>query len=86
MPEIRTVNVPLQSVSDHSLSVIALRLKWVCPVCGQPRGQVFESPVTLNKQRVITSLWGNPCAHLDRYDQVVAEAANNGHNSGLHRV
>lgn len=47
----------------------------VCPVCGGPRGEAREHTWTTNNVPYIVDVWGNPCGHVDYYENVVKEAA-----------
>ena len=46
-----------------------------CPVCGGPRGEPRNVPYCEDGEHYSASRWDNPCGHMDRYEDVLREAA-----------
>ncbi len=57
------------------MRAMTVTLKWTCPVCGGPRGEPFPSFSYDGSRRLCCDGWINPCGHVDKYDDVRAEAA-----------
>lgn len=47
-----------------------------CPVCGGPRGEAHLQRYCEDGEWYDVSRWTNPCGHLDKYADVLAEARN----------
>jgi hypothetical protein len=45
-----------------------------CPVCGGPRGIPSKRPFYEDGVSFAVDCWANPCGHIDRYADVLAEA------------
>lgn len=69
----RSVQIPACDKHEgwHSVRV---ELDWTCPVCGGPRGDIFRTVSYDGSRRLGCDGWTNPCAHVDRYSAVRAEA------------
>lgn len=73
-PERRTVRIP--ECTEHAgYAAMTVSLDWVCPVCGGPRGEPFQTVSYDGSRRLACDGWENPCGHVDRYADVRAEAA-----------
>lgn len=59
---------------------VKIKLRWVCPVCGKPRGIIKDVLSYDGSLRLCCDGWKNPCGHVDKYDAVRNEAASNGLN------
>lgn len=60
------------------MRAMTVTLKWTCPVCGGPRGEPFPSFPSFSYDglpRLCCDGWINRCGHVDKYDDVRAEAA-----------
>jgi hypothetical protein len=55
----------------HSLTVT---LPWICPHCGGPRGEVFDTISWDGSRRLGCHGWTNPCGYVDGYSSVRREA------------
>lgn len=64
---------------------MVVKLYWVCPVCGGPRGEVKNVRSYDGSRILYCNGWSNPCGHIDKYYMVREEARNNGLNSWLER-
>lgn len=71
--ERRTVRVP-GSELHLGLDVVELSVRWACPVCGGPRGDVHHGESTDEGCGLDVAAWENPCGHDDLYAAVRAEA------------
>lgn len=45
-----------------------------CPICGKPRGVPVARPFHEDGVTYAVDCWQNPCGHVDRYVDVLAEA------------
>lgn len=78
--EVVAVSIPACAEHDGYKS-IKVKLNWVCPKCGSPRGMV-KKVASYDGSRILTcDGWENPCGHVDKYSAVRDEARNNGMNS-----
>lgn len=79
---IKTVYIPARDEHDgiHGTSV---KLRWVCPICGAPRGNVSNGRSYDGSRVLFCDTWDNPCGHVDKYADVRAEAAANGLNGNI---
>jgi hypothetical protein len=57
-------------------SEFQVRVKWVCPRCGGPRGEPRDGLSFDGSHRLYVSQWDNECGHIDLYREVVIEASN----------
>jgi hypothetical protein len=79
---VRLVTVP--SCDQHegfSWNRTTITLQWVCPTCGKPRGEPFDT-CSYDGSRKLGGVhgWHNDCGHTDYYVDVRAEANSNGLN------
>ena len=73
-PEHRSVRIPGSDEHDgHHLTTVTLR--WVCPACGAPRGQIRPAISYDGSRRLACDGWTNPCGHIDTYAAGRREAA-----------
>jgi hypothetical protein len=79
MNNIKSVIIPAQE-QHAGMFIWAVRLDWVCPVCGGPRGELFQTLSYDGSRRLNCSGWVNDCGHIDKYNDVRAEALANGLN------
>ena len=81
---IRSVTIPVYPKQSGLLKVV-VSLLWHCPVCGEPRGDVFKTHSNDGGLMFDCDGWKNPCGHIDLYDDVKLEAESNGLNEiGAH--
>jgi len=67
--------VYIPSCDDHEgIYGRTVTLTWVCPVCGGPRGEPFDTISYDGSRRLHVHGWDNPCGHVDKYDAVRKEA------------
>ena len=72
--EDRTVRIPGSNEHDgHHLTTVTPR--WVCPVCGGPRGMIRPAISNDGSRQLACDGWTNPCGHVDTYTAVRREAA-----------
>lgn len=82
MSNVKTVRVPTKSKHrGQRINTTTVALEWECPVCGEPRGEVHGGHSYDGSLPVVVSTWENPCGHIDKYSDVLQEAAENGLNS-----
>jgi hypothetical protein len=55
--------------------VVTVTIPTICPKCGGPRGEAKPLQQHDDGVSYTTDVWQNPCEHLDRYEDVVREAA-----------
>lgn len=72
-PPRRKVLIP-ERPQHEGFHRIEVELVWVCPVCGGPRGEPFETISYDGSLRLHCHGWNNPCDHIDKYVDCVAEA------------
>jgi hypothetical protein len=80
MNNIQTVIIP-GCVHHEGHYYMKARVKWICPKCGGPRGQIKKAFSFDGSRRLICDGWINPCGHVDKYDSVRKEAISNGLNA-----
>jgi hypothetical protein len=57
------------------LTVRTVQISDRCPVCCGPRGAAMLRHFAEDGRTFCASCWDNPCGHVDRYPDVLAEAA-----------
>jgi len=62
-------------------NAVTVRLSWVCPVCGGPRGEPYDTISYDGSRRLGVSGWRNDCGHVDYYSNCRDEAVSNGLNT-----
>ena len=77
--EIKQVYIPA-CANHEGIYGMYVKLRWVCPICGQPRGQILKGRSYDGSRFLAVDTWNNPCGHIDKYDDVRKEAAANGLN------
>jgi len=78
--KIQSVYIP-DRAEHQGIYGIYVNLRWVCPICGQPRGQVLNGRSYDGSLVLAVDTWKNPCGHIDKYDDVRNEAESNGLNN-----
>jgi hypothetical protein len=79
--DIRTVTIPAHA-EHQGIYIVRIRLSWICPVCGGPRGEIQNNVASYDgSRRLICDGWLNPCGHIDKYSFVREEARQNGLNT-----
>lgn len=79
---LKTVCIP--ACEEHEgIHALVIKLRWVCPVCGQPRGTIKNVRSYDGSLCLCCNGWENPCGHIDKYSAVRREAKTNGLNPGL---
>jgi hypothetical protein len=71
-PERRTVEIPYLAGDFYTTRLV--ELDWICPVCGDKRGEVYRTLSYDGSLRVNCDGWQNPCGHVDKYPDVLKEA------------
>jgi hypothetical protein len=77
--ETRIVTIPA-CTNHYGLLTTTVKLYWLCPVCGEPRGDTFRSLSYDGALPVHCDGWNNHCGHIDLYGDVRREADRNGLN------
>lgn len=62
---------------------INVKLRWLCPICGAPRGEIQNGRSYDGSRVLFCNTWQNPCGHVDKYADVRTEAAANGLNGDV---
>lgn len=71
-------HVTIPACAEHGgFNSKTVRLRWVCPKCGGPRGKVYQTLSYDGSQRLGVDGWANPCGHIDYYPDVLKEARAN---------
>lgn len=77
--KVRAVTIP--ACAEHNgFYSMQVNLYWVCPVCGEPRGEPYDTISYDGSRRLGVHGWQNQCGHIDRYNNVREEAEINGLN------
>jgi hypothetical protein len=63
---------PRANHGDHA--AVHLELRWRCPACGGPRGDVRPTFSCDGSRRWACDGWVNPCGHVDYYTSLRSEA------------
>jgi hypothetical protein len=80
MDEFREVEIPkskstdLEYVRKYLRETVKVKVKWICPECGEKRGDVYQTWIMDGSYRVHCDGWKNPCGHIDPYWKVLEEA------------
>lgn len=77
---VKEVCIPACNKHEGCKSV-KVKLRWICPICGQPRGDIKNVRSYDGSLILFCNGWDNPCGHIDKYDALRKEAADNGLNS-----
>ena len=76
---IKEVEIP--ACSQHlGLYKIKVKLKWTCPTCGKPRGEIRKVRSYDGSLYMECDGWSNSCGHIDLYAKLREEARTNGLN------
>lgn len=78
---VRSVTIP--AIPEHagfSGHKITVRLYWICPAHGTPRGDIFDTVSYDGSRRLGVNGWQNPCGCVDGYNAMRKEAKQNGLN------
>lgn len=75
----KTVRIPATATHEGHWA-INVTLDWICPVCGGPRGEIYDTISYDGSRRLGVNGWRNPCGHVDYYDNVRDEAKIGGGN------
>ena len=70
---VRTVTISACAEHDGFYSV-TVTIQWICPVCGGPRGEPFNTISWDGSRRLYCHGWKNACGHVDYYADVRKEA------------
>jgi hypothetical protein len=66
----RTVRIPA-CIEHEGLFAMTVRIPWICPVCGGPRGEPFKTSSFDGFHRLEgVDCWNNPCLHKETYKDV----------------
>lgn len=80
MTEIKSVYIPARE-EHEGLHGVTVNLNWLCPICGEPRGQIRKVRSYDGSLCLQCDGWDNPCGHIDKYAAVRKEAIINGLNN-----
>jgi hypothetical protein len=70
----KTVRIPAHA-EHEGFYLVSLTLDWICPVCGGPRGEVYDARSYDGSRILYCDGWINPCGHVDKYADVRNEAS-----------
>lgn len=74
MADYKAVTIPACAEHEGRYTV-TVRLKWICPVCGGPRGEVHPVRSYDGSLYMTCGGWDNPCGHVDKYSDVRKESS-----------
>lgn len=77
--DLRTVTIPARDQHEGIYSA-TVSLDWHCPICGEPRGDIFHTRSYDGSRALNCHGWINDCGHIDKYEAVIKEAVKNGLN------
>jgi len=79
--QLKTVLFP--ACENHEgRKAIEVCLRWICPVCGEPRGEIKKTDYIDGSGAVLKADgWENGCGHKEKMRKIRNEAANNGYNN-----
>jgi len=78
LPQYPIKSVVIPACDNHDgVHAAFVRLRWVCPTCGRPRGEIKKTVSYDGSRYLPCDGWDNPCGHVDKYSDVIFEAANN---------
>lgn len=66
--------------NHEGYKTVKIKLRWVCPICGQPRGTITNVRSYDGSLCLCCDGWENPCGHTDKYAAMRQEAKTNGLN------
>jgi hypothetical protein len=69
----KTVTIPAKPEHEGYYAA-TITVNWICPTCGQPRGEVYQTRSYDGSRILYCDGWTNPCGHVDKYADVLAEA------------
>lgn len=69
----KTVRIPA-AAQHEGFYFKNVTVDWICPVCGGPRGEPYDTVSYDGSRRLSVHGWRNPCGHVDKYDDVRKEA------------
>ena len=76
---VKEVEIP--SCEEHQgFFKTKVKIKWICPVCGNPRGIIKRVKSYDGSLYMLCDGWINTCGHVDKYYNVRKEAKENGLN------
>lgn len=74
--------VCIPTCENHDGKSIAVMLRWICPVCGGPRGKIESFDyIDSSGVKLRADTWSNECGHVEKMRKIRNEAANNGFNN-----
>ena len=76
---IKTVTIPACE-SHEGIHKITIKLLWICPACGGPRGTIRQKRSYDGSLNMLVDSWDSRCRHIDKYASVRNEALANGLN------
>lgn len=69
---VRSVCIP-DRIEHEGFYWKLVTLRWICPVCGGPRGTPHKVRSYDGSQSMVVDGWTNPCGHVDKYSDVIKE-------------
>jgi len=70
--ETKIVIIPSKEEHD-GICKMTVELPWICPVCGERRGEPFRIRSYDGSRWMIVDGWNNPCGHVDKYSALREE-------------
>lgn len=53
--------------------IVRVTVPWTCLECGEPRGEPYNLNMAEDGDYFSVDVWDNPCGHIDKYNDVLAE-------------
>lgn len=71
------MKVTIPACDNHDgIYKVTVDVEWICPVCGNPRGEIKKVRSYDGSRWMIVDGWDNPCGHVDSYKAIRFEAIN----------
>lgn len=63
----KEIDAPQRNADGCLIGSKAIRMKWLCPVCGEMMGEPVLTRFREGTQTYWADIWNNPCRHITAY-------------------